>query len=329
MPAGRAYLDLQTRARREGRGTQELLTLYVVERWLARLSASRHAERFVLKGMLLAAYDARRPTADVDALARGLVNDQDAVVTRISEVAGQAADDEVEFLSDTSVARPIREDAFYPGVRVAMNARIATAVVRFRLDVNFGDPVTPAPRTVGLPSLRPDTAAVPVLGYPIETVLAEKLATAIMLGAANTRVRDYADIYTLTGRHDLTHGAVSAARRAVACGRAAAARAVPTRRRSSHVAHACQRSTGPPPSDRRNRNHQTRPSSDPPTSSDGVGSRLSVGGEGLSVFTTCSGCMPWTARPWNARTPSAREGVLGCQMERGCPRQAGRTRRRA
>jgi Nucleotidyl transferase AbiEii toxin, Type IV TA system len=47
-----------------------------------------------------------------------------------------------------------------------------------------------------------------VLGYPIETVLAEKLATAIMLGAANTRVRDYADIYTLTGRHDLIHGAV-------------------------------------------------------------------------------------------------------------------------
>ena len=211
-PAGRAYLDLQTRARREGRGTQELLTLYVVERWLARLSASPYAEDFVLKGgMLLAAYDARRPTADVDALARGLVNDQDAVVARISEVAGQAADDGVEFLTDTSVARPIREDAFYPGVRVAMNARIATAVVRFRLDVNFGDPVTPAPRMIELPSLRPDTAPVRVLGYPIETVLAEKLATAIVLGAANTRVRDYADIYTLTGRHDLTHEAVSAA----------------------------------------------------------------------------------------------------------------------
>jgi len=50
-----------------------------------------------------------------------------------------------------------------------------------------------------------------VLGYPIETVLAEKLATAITLGAANTRVRDYADIYTLTGRHDLPHGAVRSA----------------------------------------------------------------------------------------------------------------------
>jgi len=69
-PSGAAYLDLRNRARREGRGTQELLTLYVVERWLARLSASPYAERFVLKGgMLLAAFDARRPTADADALA--------------------------------------------------------------------------------------------------------------------------------------------------------------------------------------------------------------------------------------------------------------------
>ena len=171
-PAGRAYLDLQNRARRERRGTQELLTLYVVERWLARLSASPYAADFVLKGgMLLAAYDARRPTADDDALARGLANDQDTVVIRIAEIADEAADDGVEFLTDTVGARPIREDAFYPGVRVAMDARVATAVVRFRLDVNFGDPVTPAPRMIELPSLRPDTAAVRVLGYPIETML--------------------------------------------------------------------------------------------------------------------------------------------------------------
>ena len=127
---------------------QELLTLYVVERWLARLSVAPHAEQFVLNGgMLLAAYDARRPTADVDALARHIANDQKAVVARIAEIADQPVDDDgVEFLTETVVARPIREEAFYPGVRVAMDSRIATAVVRFRLDINFGDPVTPAPR---------------------------------------------------------------------------------------------------------------------------------------------------------------------------------------
>ena len=88
--AGRAYLDLQNRARAEGHGTQELLTLYVVERWLARLSASAYADQFVLKGgMLLAAFGARRPTADADALARDFANDEAIVVERVVAIATQ------------------------------------------------------------------------------------------------------------------------------------------------------------------------------------------------------------------------------------------------
>jgi hypothetical protein len=50
-----------------------------------------------------------------------------------------------------------------------------------------------------------------VLGYPVETVLAEKLSTAITLGTASTRVRDYTDIYTLAATQPLNHRAVRAA----------------------------------------------------------------------------------------------------------------------
>ncbi|MBS3940169.1 MAG: nucleotidyl transferase AbiEii/AbiGii toxin family protein [Actinobacteria bacterium] len=217
-PAGRAYLDIQNRARREGSSTQNLLTLYVVERWLARLADSPYAEQFVLKGgMLLAAFDARRPTADADALARNMANDQDTILARVIEIARLPdTDGGVEFLPDTATARTIRDEALYAGVRIAMDARLATAAVKFRLDVNFGDPITPAPRRLTLPSIRPDTPPVTVLGYPIETVLAEKIATAITLGAANTRIRDYADIYTLTGQHDLTHAVMHEALHATA-----------------------------------------------------------------------------------------------------------------
>ncbi len=204
--SGSAYLDLQNRARRELRGTQELLTLYVVERWLARLSASPHASKFVIKGgMLLAAYDARRPTADLDALARSIADDQATVVSLVSEVADVSLDDGVEFRTGTATARIIREQALYSGVRIAMDAKISTATVKFRMDVNFGDPITPAPVWVTLPPLRPAMEPIRVLGYPVATVLAEKLATAIDLGPANTRVRDYADIYTLTGIHVISH----------------------------------------------------------------------------------------------------------------------------
>jgi hypothetical protein len=211
--AGRAYLDLQNRARREGRGTQELLTLYVVERWLARLAESPYRDQFVLKGgMLLAAFDARRPTADADALARGMSSDEATVTGRITMVARwPVADDGVEFRPETMTSRLIRDDAVYSGLRVSMDTRLGTANVKFRLDVNFGDPVTPAPRVVDLPSLRRGEPPVRVLGYPIETILAEKVATAIALGAANTRVRDYADVYILTGRYDLPYEKTRAA----------------------------------------------------------------------------------------------------------------------
>jgi hypothetical protein len=197
---GRAYLDLQNQARREGRGTQELLTLYVVERWLARLSRSSYLDDFVLKGgMLLAVFGRRRPTVDADALARNMPSDQDAVTARVSEIAALPdPEDGVEFLIETLSTSVIRDDALYSGVRVSMEATIAKAKVKFRLDVNFGDPVTPAPRLVELPALRPGVGPIRVLGYPIETVVAEKLTTAIELGPANTRVRDYVDLLTLS-----------------------------------------------------------------------------------------------------------------------------------
>lgn len=208
-PAGRAYLDLQNRARAEGRGTQELLTLYVVERWLARLSTSPYTDQFVLKGgMLLAAFDARRRTVDADVLARNFANDEATVVRRVVEIANQRMpDDGVAFQTETITSRVIRDVDLYSGVRVVMDCAIATAVVKLRLDVNFGDPITPAPQLIDLPALRPGDQPVRILGYPVETVFAEKIITAIALGPANTRVRDYADVYTLTGTRSPSHAA--------------------------------------------------------------------------------------------------------------------------
>lgn len=208
--AGRAYLALQNQARHQKRGTQELLTMYVVERWLSRLSRSTYAEDFILKGgMLLAAFGSRRPTVDADALARNMASDQETVARRVVEIAAiNDLDDGVEFLPDTVTTAVIRNDALYSGVRVTMTAQLATAQVKLRLDINFGDPVTPAPRTVELPALRPGAHPIRILGYPIETVLAEKIITAIELGRANTRVRDFVDLHLLTGTQTMQCGSL-------------------------------------------------------------------------------------------------------------------------
>ena len=166
--AGRAYLDLQNRARREKRATQQLLTLYVLERWLARLSASEYSEAFVLKGgMLLAAFGCRRPTADIDLLAQRLANDEATVREFVLDIARIPLDDGVDYLADTATAQPIRDKDDYSGVRISMDCCISTAVVKLKLDVNVGDPVTPAPQLVELASQRPGQPPVSVLGYPI------------------------------------------------------------------------------------------------------------------------------------------------------------------
>lgn len=205
-PAGRVYLDLQNQARRQRRGTQELLTLYVLERFLARLSTSAHADRFVLKGgMLLAALSARRPTADLDLMATHLANDEQTVLNRITEIAAitPETDDGVIYRTETARARTIRESDLYTGVRISMEARVHSASVKLALDINFGDPITPAPELIDYPALLPGRTPVRILGYPVHTVLAEKITTAVNLGATNTRVRDYLDVWTLTGIQDL------------------------------------------------------------------------------------------------------------------------------
>jgi Nucleotidyl transferase AbiEii toxin, Type IV TA system len=127
------------------------------------------------------------------------------ITSLVGVIAQLPLGDGVEYLTETATSRVIRDQATYSGVRVAMDGTIATAAVKFKLDVSFGDPITPAPRWVTLPSIRPGLEPIRVLGYPVETVLAEKIATAIALGPANTRVRDYADIYTLSGNLAIAH----------------------------------------------------------------------------------------------------------------------------
>ncbi len=197
---GRAYLDLQARARREGRPTDELIVLYVLERFLYRLSVSAHRDRLILKGgMLLAAFDERRPTADVDLLAQGVSNDVEAISALIREIMAVEIDDGVVFKPLELRAAVIREADLYTGVRIAVPASVARARHPLRVDVNVGDPVTPGPVEVEYPALLAESFD--VVGYPLETVLAEKIVTMVDRGDATTRERDFADVFVLTKRH--------------------------------------------------------------------------------------------------------------------------------
>ena len=114
--AGRVFLDLQAIARKTGRPTEELLVMYVLERFLYRLAASPHRARFVLKGgMLLAALETRRPTADIDLLANAVANDVDSVSELVRAVLEITVDDGVSYEADQLRARVIRDGELYAG----------------------------------------------------------------------------------------------------------------------------------------------------------------------------------------------------------------------
>lgn len=203
--SGEAYLDLQNQARRAGRPTQELLQLYALEGFLARMAVSDVRESFVLKGgVLLAAYDSRRPTKDVDLAGLDLANDMDTVLSLVRLILAVAPpeQDGITFAADAGTAEVIRDEDVYSGVRVNVDARLASANLSFHIDVNVGDPIWPEPVTVSLPRLR-GGEPIEVAAYPLHMVHAEKIVTAVQRGIANTRWRNFGDVWSLSRLHSL------------------------------------------------------------------------------------------------------------------------------
>lgn len=207
---GNAYLALRARARREGRPTDELLVLYILERFLFRLSVSEHRDGLVLKGgMLLAVFGERRPTGDVDLLARSIANDVDSISDVVREVLAVSVDDGVVFDAAALRASVIRDVELYSGVRIVVPASVDRARHPLRIDVNVGDPVTPRPIVVDFPALIGEPFS--LLGYPLVSVLSEKIVTMIDRADTTTRDRDFADVYLLTRRYPINAGELAAA----------------------------------------------------------------------------------------------------------------------
>lgn len=203
--AGSHRAKLLTLARTRGEDFQFLLGRWVVERFLYRLAGSAHKERFVLKGaMLFLAWEGRlyRPTRDLDLLGFGSSDVHD-VTARIREVCAVPADDGIIFDLAGIQGERIREDAEYEGVRVRVPASLDGARIAMQVDVGFGDVVDPPPAEITFPVLLPLDA--PVLrAYPPEAVIAEKFHAMVVLGIANSRMKDFFDVWALAQRTE-TH----------------------------------------------------------------------------------------------------------------------------
>jgi hypothetical protein len=181
------------------------LTHYGLERLLYRLSISPHAGNYLLKGALLFSlwYDQpHRPTRDADLLGFG-PHDIDTTVSAFREISEILVDDGIAFDPISVKGSLIRKDAGYGGVRIDLRALLDGARITLQVDIGFGDAVTPAPESVSYPVLLDDLPAPQLRSYPKYTVVAEKFHAVCLLGMANTRMKDYFDLWVL-----LTEGAL-------------------------------------------------------------------------------------------------------------------------
>jgi hypothetical protein len=110
----------------------------------------------------------------------------------------------------------IRDEDAYSGVRVHLDGRLAGAQTYLKVDVNVGDPITPAPEAIAIPRLLDAGDTIELLGYPLPMVHAEKIVTAIQRGTVNTRWRDFADVYLLARQRPVVGSELTSAITAVA-----------------------------------------------------------------------------------------------------------------
>ena len=181
------------------------LTHYGLERLLYRLSVSRPAPKFLLKGALLFRlwYDVpHRPTRDADLLGFG-PDDVESVAAVFRDVCVIDVDDGIEFEAGSVKTAEIRKEAGYGGVRVELRATLDGAQLSLQVDVGFGDVVTPAPDTVDYPVLLDDLPTPTLRAYSKYTVVAEKFQALCALGMANSRMKDYFDLWMLLGNGEL------------------------------------------------------------------------------------------------------------------------------
>ncbi len=207
---------LLNRSRGTGEDYNLLLTHYAIERLLYRLSQSAHADAFVLKGAMLFACWTRafhRPTRDLDLLGFGEPSEE-RMVGVFRDVCGQAVEDDgMTFDADSVTAAPIREEHAYAGIRLRMAARLGNARLNLQVDVGFGDVVTPDAKTDEYPTLL-DQPAPRLRVYSRESVVAEKVEAMVSLGMANSRMRDFYDVWVLLEQFELDDAVLKAAIRA-------------------------------------------------------------------------------------------------------------------
>ncbi len=168
------------------------------------MSQSKYAEQFVLKGALLlrsTGISAIRPTRDID-----LSGEKAQDIEQLEQMVKDCCEIEVEedglvFIPITVTGEEIRENQSYKGVRIKFQGKLGNAKIPMQIDIGFGDVISPAPIWIEYPVLL-DGEPLKLLAYTLDSAIAEKYQAMVYLDLANSRMKDFYDIWYLMHNQD-------------------------------------------------------------------------------------------------------------------------------
>jgi len=183
-----------------------ILRNFMQERLLERISISEYKNNFILKGgMLISAIVGMdsRSTMDIDANIKGQTFNEAEIASIVSKILSLPIDDNIEFTLKN--IEEIREEADYPGYRISIEATLDQTRQMLKMDLTTGAPTVPKEIEYSFRLMFQDRA-IGIMAYNLETILAEKFETVIARSVANTRMRDFYDIYILTSTQKFNYG---------------------------------------------------------------------------------------------------------------------------
>lgn len=178
-----------------------LMRLYMMERYLERVSVSKYRNNFIVKGGVLVTSllgISMRSTIDIDTTIQNYDLSLENTKKMIEDISRIDIDDGVDF-TIKSVMK-IMDDMEYSGIRFALDSRIGRMITPIKIDVSTGATITPRAIEYDY-KLMLENRSISILSYNIETVFAEKLQTILSRGILNTRMRDFYDVHVLLVSH--------------------------------------------------------------------------------------------------------------------------------
>ena len=191
--------QLQNKAKKTNRPFSEVLQYYGMERFLYRVSQSKYADKFILKGALMFTawhVPERRTTLDIDFSAQydNQISSIEKMIKDICKI--DVVSDGLIFDCKNIKGQRIKEDADYEGVRVKFLGLLERSRISMQVDIGFGDTIYPKPKIIEYPVIL-DFPKPKLKGYPAESVVSEKFETMVKLGFLNSRMKDFYDVWLI------------------------------------------------------------------------------------------------------------------------------------